>query len=169
MNLFRRLCRAAALVIALDSAFVASAASAADFEISLQVKSATQQTDAKFTEQQPSPTKPRPRPVFTAKAKETLVISWKATDTTKQTTFQDVLIHCFIVAEKNPGQADLPSMKDPEQESALTMDFKPADIANGEFSLKLDQPGTYLVRVETQNMLDRYGHEYYAALDLICK
>jgi hypothetical protein len=47
------------------------------------------------------------------------------------------------------------------------MDFKPGDSATGEFSLKIDEPGTYLVRVETQNMLDKYDHECYVALDLV--
>jgi hypothetical protein len=133
------------------------------------VKSAAQQLSTKFTELQPSPTRPHPRPVLTADANATLLISWKAVNGATQTTFQDVLIHCLVVAEKKPGQAAVPDLKNPEQESALTMDFKPHDSATAEFSLKLDTPGAYLVRVETQNMADKYGHEYYAAMDLICK
>ena len=169
MAIFRHLCLNASVAFTFSLAGFGSAAIASDFEISLQVKSATQRVSTKSTEEQPSPTKPHPRPVFTTESKETLLVSWTATNNAKQATFQDVLIHCLVVAEKEPGQAGLPNLKDAVQESALTMDFKPGDSATGEFSLVIDEPGTYLVRVETQNMLDKYGHEHYAALDLVRK
>ncbi len=169
MAIFRQLRLKAPVVLAFHLACLCSAAIASDFEISLQVKSATQQVSTNSTEEQPSPAKPHPRPVFTSESKETLLVSWKATNNAKHATFQDVLIHCLVVAEKEPGQAGLPSLKDPVQESALTMDFKPGDSATGELSLTIDKPGTYLVRIETQNVLDKYGHEHYAALDLVRK
>ncbi len=169
MKILRRLPLTVAIVAAGCLAGVASDAFAADFEISLQVKSAATQQSTKLTETQPSSTRPRPRPVFSVDANETLLVSWKAVNNSQQTTFQDVLIHCVVVAEKEPGQAAMPDLKNPEQESALTMDFKPRDSSTGEFTLKIDRPGAYLVRVETQYMADKYGHDYYAALDLICK
>ena len=49
------------------------------------------------------------------------------------------------------------------------MDFKPGNSASGTFSLAIDQPGTYLVRVETRNLLDQHGHDYYVAIDLVRK
>jgi hypothetical protein len=162
------LCRKSAVVLALQLAYPASAAIASDFEMSLQVKSATQQASVKHTEESPSPNKPQTRPVFTSEPNETLVVTWTATNNAKE-TYQDVLIHCLVVAEKEPGQAALPSLKDTVQESALTMDFKPGDSAKGEFSLAIDAPGAYLVRVETRNMLDKHHHEHYVALDLVRK
>ncbi len=159
----------APLVFAIHLALFATAAMASDFQMSLHVKSAAQQASSKFTEEQPSSSKPRPRSVFTTTPKETLKISWSATNTTKQTTFQDVLIHCVLVAEKEAGQLGVPSLKDPEQESAVTLDFKPGDVAKGEFSIKLAKPGVYLLRLETQNVLGKHDHDYYAELDLVCK
>ncbi len=151
--------------------FLTSVAIASDMELSLQVKSAKQRVSTKHTEEEPSPTKPEPRQVFTSNQQENLLISWKATNVGKQETFEDVLIHCVVVAEKELGQRAMPSLKDndPLQESALTMDFKPGGSASGEFSLVIDKPGIYLIRVETRNMLGKHGHEHYAALDLVRK
>ena len=47
------------------------------------------------------------------------------------------------------------------------MDFEPADKASGQFTLAIPESGSYLIRIETQGMLDAHGHEHYAALDLI--
>ena len=60
-------------------------------------------------------------------------------------------------------------LKDPLQESALWMDFKPGSMATGKFSVAIAEPGAYLLRVETREMLATHGHEHYAALDLICE
>ncbi|MEX2188950.1 MAG: hypothetical protein WD875_19235 [Pirellulales bacterium] len=159
----------ATVVVAVSMASLTSAAVASDIEISLEVKSAKQRVSANRTEEAPSPQKAAARPVFTGKAGEDLVVSWKVTNVGKQDTFKDVLIHCVVVAEKEPGQATVPDLKDAVQESALTMDFAPGGSATGEFSLSIDQPGAYLVRVETLNMRDAHGHEHYAALDLVRK
>ena len=158
---------AVALPVAL--ACLSSGAIASDMEISIEVKAARQRARTTHTEIQPSSKKPQPRPVCTVKAHEDFVVSWKATNTGKRETFKDVIIHCVVVAEKEPGQATVPPLKDPAQESALTMDFKPGVSAAGKFSLTIDEPGAYLLRVETREMLPTHGHEHYAALDLICE
>jgi len=142
---------------------------ASGLEILLQVRSAKQRVKTTHTELQPSATKPQPRPVLTCGEHENLLVSWKATNTSEKETLQDVIIHCVVVAEQAAGQAKVPPLKDPVQESALTMDFKPGSSATGTFSLVIDRPGAYMVRVETRNMLEKYGHEYYAALDLVRK
>jgi hypothetical protein len=118
---------------------------------------------------QPSPKKPQPRPSCGVKAHQDFVIAWKATNVGKRETFKDVIIHCVVVAEKELGQATMPPLKDPVQESALTMDFKPGGAATGKFSLSIDEPGAYLLRVETREMVRTHGHDHYAALDLICE
>ncbi len=157
------------VVLAISVVCSNSAAIAADIEMSLQVRSATQRVSTKHTEEQPSPTKPQPWPVFTSEEHEDLLVSWNATNVSEHDTFQDVLIHCVIVAELEPGQSTTPGLKDPVKESALTMDFKPGSSASETFSLQIDRPGTYLVRVETRSMLDKHGHEYFAALKLVRK
>ena len=142
---------------------------ASDMEISIEVKAGSQRVRTTQTEIQPSAKKPHPRPVCTVKAHQDFVVSWKATNVSKRESFKDVTIHCVVVAEKEPGQTTLPPLKDPVQESALWMDFKPGGVASGKFSLAIDEPGAYLLRVETREMLATHGHEHYAALDLICE
>jgi hypothetical protein len=157
------------IVLAIFAVYPNSVAIASDFELWLQVKSAKQRISTNHTDEQPSSTKPPQRPVFTSEEHEILFVSWKATNVGDHETFRDVLIYCVVVSEPKPGHATVPPLKDPVQESALTMDFKPGSKASGTFSLVIDQPGTYLVRVETRNMLDKHGHEHYAALDLVRK
>lgn len=169
MKSFRRLRLIAAVVLGCNLAFLASAAVASEFEMSLRVKSATRTLNVKHTEEQPSPKKPQPREVFSGQSGETLIIYWTATNSGKEAEFKDVLIHCVVVAEKELGQVEMPNLKDTVQESALTMDFKPGDTATGEFSLVINEPGAYLLRVETRNMLDQHTHEHYVALDLDIK
>lgn len=143
--------------------------SASDIEMSLQVRSAKQRVSTTHTEEQPCPTKPKPRPVLTSGEHEELLVSWKATNTSKHDTFRDVLIYCTVVSELAAGQATKPKLKDPVQESALTMDFKRGSSASGTFSLMIDRPGKYIVRVETRNLFEMLGHEYYVAMDLVRK
>jgi hypothetical protein len=156
-----------ALAIALTGRWPVALAS--DIEISIEVKTGSQKVRTTQTEIQPSSKKPQPRPVLAVKAQKDFVVAWKATNTNKRETFKDVMIHCVVVAEKEPGQTTMPPLKDPVQESALRMDFKPGGSATGKFSLAFDEPGAYLLRVETQEMLDTHGHEHFAAIDLICE
>lgn len=169
METFRRQCLKGAVVVASLLTCAALPAAASDFEMSLEIKSANAQTSVKHTEEQPSPDRPAARPVFTSESNEPLKITWTAINRAKQASFKDVLIHCVVVAEKEAGQPDVPDLRDVVYESALTMDFKPGRDAKGEFSLAIDEPGAYLVRVETLNMLEEHGHEHYVALDLVRK
>lgn len=142
---------------------------ASDMEISIEVKAGGQRVRTTQTEIQPSPKKPHPRPTCTVKAHQDFVVSWKATNSSKRETFKDVTIHCVVVAEKEPGETTMPHLRDPVQESALWMDFKPGGSATGKFALAIEEPGAYLLRVETREMLKTHGHEHFAALDLICE
>jgi hypothetical protein len=138
-------------------------------EISIEVKASNQRVRTTRTEIQPSQKKPAPRPTCPVKVHQEFVVTWKVTNSSKRETFKDVTIHCVVVAEKEPGQTTMPALRDPAQESALWMDFKPGGTATGNFSLAIDEPGAYLLRVETREMLPTHGHEHYAALDLICE
>ena len=169
MNVSRAVRLKASLVLAILAVCPTSVVIAADIEMSLQVRSAKQLVSTKHTEEQPATTKPKPRPVLTIRENEDQFVSWEATNASKHDTFRDVLIYCVVVSEREVGQVTMPPLKDPVQESALTMDFKPGSSASGTFSLMIDQPGTYLVRVETRNLLEQHGHDYYVAIDLVRK
>jgi hypothetical protein len=159
----------ATFVLLVAPVFVSASAVASDMEISIDVKANGQHVRSTRTEIEPSPQKPPARPVCRLKSHEDFIVSWKATNVGKGNAFKDVMIHCVVVAEKEPGQLTMPSLKDPTQESALTMDFKPGSSASGKFSLAIDEPGAYLLRVETREMLNTHGHEHYATIDLVCE
>lgn len=167
MNFRRLVQRGAPLLVAIPLLCLTSGAAASDMELTLQVKAGEQVVSTERTYEQPSETKPQPRAVFTSRGAETLVVTWTVKNTGEEEKYEDVLIHCFVVREEEAGQENVPDLADPVQESALTMDFKPGGSASGEFSLIIDKPGAYLVRVETRNMLATHGHEHYAALDLV--
>ena len=163
----RRLMGPVAMLIGLT--WTSARLCASDMELSIEVKAGGQRVRTAQTEIQPSQKKPQPRPTCIVKAHQDFVVSWKATNTSKRDTFKDVTIHCVVVAENQPGQTTMPVLRDPVQESALWMDFKPGGTATGKFSLAIAEPGAYLLRVDTREMLNTHGHEHFAALDLICE
>ncbi len=60
--------------------------------------------------------------------------------------------------------------KDAILQTALTMDFKPKDKTEGELSLQVDKPGTYLLRLETKGAaVGPDDHEHFATLDVIAR
>lgn len=125
----------------------------------------------KLTREQPTAKKRPARLVFKGETDQRLTVKWKALNGSKSATYKDVLVHFFVVAEKKAGQPKVPPLgKDAaEHEGAVTLDFKPGDRAEGEFSLTIRKAGSYLVRVETVGLAGREGHECYAALDLVLK
>ena len=99
-----------------------------------------------------------------------VVLSWHAVNTGKTDSFEDVLVHFFVVEEKAIGQADVPKLSAGVVfEGALTMDFKPRDKADWRASFKIPEAGNYLVRVETIGMAAKHGHEHFAAMDLLVR
>jgi len=148
----------------------AVAAWASDFNIALRVTSGDKQVQTGTTRELPSRHKAQPRRSLTIERGATARVSWHAENTAKSTNFKDVLVHFFVVKEKQPGQRDIPKLtRGVVYEGALTMDFDPARKSSWQFTFKIQDPGDYLLRVETMGMRNKHGHEHYAALDLIVK
>src|SRR5579871_2101382 len=93
---------------------------------------------------------PKKRGVLKIKAGERVQVHWTLKNTDAKQSVKDVLVHFFAVKEAELGQKTTPKLnKDVVIETALTMDFNPKDKAEGNATLKIEQPGPYLVRVET--------------------
>ena len=156
---------ALALLAALPAAVRAD-----DFEIAISVAMGDKTLESKET-QASALTEPMPeRPVFRAAAGERLQVAWRATNTSRAAELADVLVHFFVVEQEQAGQAKVPPLgaeANVRHEGALSMDFKPSEKAAGRFSLTIDKPGAYLVRVETVGTAESHGHEHYTAMDLI--
>jgi hypothetical protein len=108
------------------------------------------------------------RPILEAKAGQPIVVRWTLTRGTGQSALKNVVVHFFVTPEEKVGQGTK-ARKDNPVESALTMDFKAGGKAQGELHFSLDQPGAYLLRLETIGAGDADGRESFAALDLVLR
>jgi hypothetical protein len=149
---------------------LASAAVGNDFEIRVSVKSADRETRTVRTDESPSRSRKESRPVAEVEHDKAIVLTWHAESKDKSETYEDVLMHFFVVEEKRVGQSEVPKLSAGViYEGALTMDFRPRDATDWRATFKIPDAGNYLVRVETIGMAAKHGHEHFAAIDLVVK
>jgi hypothetical protein len=145
-------------------------AQANDFEIRVSVRSEGRETKTERTDESPAGGRKQPRPVVELEHDKPLVLSWHSESKDKSETYEDVLMHFFVVEEKRVGQTEVPKLSTGViYEGALTMDFRPRDATDWRATLKIANPGNYLLRVETIGMAPKHGHEHFAAMDLVVK
>jgi len=163
-------CLTAVFGMAILAALATSPAVASDFEIHLSVKSDGQETRTERTDESPTRSRKLTRPVMRIGHNASVSLSWDAANTDKSEAYEDVLVHFFVVEEKQVGQTAVPKLSaGVVYEGALTMDFRPRDKADWRLTLKIPDAGNYLVRVETIGMASKHGHEHFAAMDLVVK
>jgi hypothetical protein len=134
-------------------------------KITLEV-SAAEAKETSHVDQTPPAWGKNPRPVLKAKAGEPIKIQWNFTNIYPNKTLKDVVVHFYVVKAKAVGQKEAPDLTgDPVCESAFEMDFKPGAKAGQRSTLKIDQPGVYLVRVESRQTDS--DHEHFSAVDLV--
>jgi hypothetical protein len=119
-----------------------------------------------FVDQTPPPSGKNPRPVLRAKAGEPIRVNWVLTNVYPHKTLANVVVHFFIAREAKVGQKELPDA-DGEfvVESAFEMDFKPGAKVGQKNTLRIAEPGVYLIRVETRQT--NSDHEHFSAIDLV--
>jgi hypothetical protein len=162
----RQVCLGLALILSLST----SIAVGSDFELRLSVKSEGREILTKRTDESPGRGRKESRPIAEIEHDKTVVLTWHAESKEKSDTYEDVLMHFFVVEEKKIGQAEVPKLSTGVvYEGALTMDFRPRDATDWRATFKVPDPGTYLVRVETIGMAAKHGHEHFAAIDLVVK
>lgn len=115
--------------------------------------------------------KPKPRAVLEVQAGDTITIKWTLASTAPKETVKDVLVHFYAVKINKAGDPPPPKLeKDVLLETALTMDFKPKDKSEVEHSLRVEKPGTYLLRLETIGAAGGPNdHEHFATLDVVAR
>jgi len=160
----------ACLGLALILSLTTSIAVGSDFEIRLSVTSEGREIHTSRTDESPPRGRKPSRPVAEIEHDKAVVLTWHAESKDKSETYEDVLMHFFVVEEKRIGQAEVPKLAaGVVYEGALTMDFRPRDATDWRATFKVTDPGTYLVRVETIGMAAKHGHEHFAAMDLVVK
>jgi hypothetical protein len=136
-------------------------------KISLDVTSSGEQVTA-FVDQTPPEHGKNPRPVLKVKAGKPIKIQWMLTNVYPHKTLENVVVHFYVARQEKAGQKPTPDLSVEDNvvlESAIEMDFKPGAKAGARNTLKIDKPGSYLVRIETKQT--NSDHEHFAAVDLV--
>lgn len=111
-----------------------------------------------------------PRAILNADRAAPITVQWTVRNPDPAVTAKDVLVHVFVVRQARPDQPGVPKLTgDVAVESALTMDFRPRDQAEGTFTCTIPQAGCYLVRVELKGAAAQGEREPFAALDLLVR
>ena len=119
-----------------------------------------------FVDQTPPESGKNPRPVLKAQVGEPIRVQWLLTNVYPHKTLENVVVHFYIARQDKVGQKELPDLGEGVVlESAFDIDFKPGAKAGARNTVRIDEPGVYLVRVETRQTGS--DHEHFAAVDLV--
>jgi hypothetical protein len=142
-------------------------AGAEHFDILLHLEAAGQQANA-FMDTTPPLGGVNKRPVVKVKVNDEIRINWRMKSGFPHGTMKGVGIHFFIVREAEIGQKPVPDPAGPAGvvDNSFVMDFAPNAAATGALRLKVDAPGNYLVRVQSENTHQEHDHEHFSAIDL---
>lgn len=134
-------------------------------KINLEVSGPRDQVAA-YVDQTPPESGKNPRPVLKVRTGDPIRINWLLTNVYPHKTLENVVVHFYIAREAKVGQKELPDLSgDVVLESAFDMTFKPGTKAGQRHTLKIDQPGIYLMRLETKQT--NSDHEHFSAIDLV--
>jgi hypothetical protein len=90
------------------------------------------------------------RPRVQVRAGDSVKLRWSVKNADARRKLDRLLVHLFIVREAEAGQKEVP---DPRKgalwESVFATALEPSKGTSGEVEVPVDQPGTYLVRVES--------------------
>ena len=98
------------LAVALGGGLMSAVATASDFEIRITAKSDGHETRTERTDESPSRSRSQPRPSMEIGRNSPIVVSWHAENTGKAETYEDVLVHFFVVEERQAGQSAVPKL-----------------------------------------------------------
>src|SRR5205807_9895525 len=105
------------------------------------------------------------RPLFKAKAGEPLVLQFFFTNTYPHGEKKDVIVRYFVVREEKAGQKAVPDLKNGTvTDGHFTLNFKPQRRVGARVAFTIPRPGTYLLRVQSENTDS--DHEHFSAIDV---
>ena len=143
----------------------APAARAEHFTINLSIEAPHDRAEA-HSDTDPPPQGLNPRPVCHARRGDDLTLQFILTSNFPHGTKKDVTIRYFIAPQTQAGKKASPQTgKEAVMEGTFVMDFKPDGRVGVRQRLHIDQPGAYLVRVQSEH--SDSDHEHFAALDLV--
>ena len=143
-------------------------ARAEHFDVALRVRAGDTQGQA-FMDTTPPLGGINTRPIVKAKPGQEISVSWMMKSDYPHGTMKNVTVHFFVVREDKIGQKPVPdpSTRAGVVDNSFTMDFAPAAAATGSIRFTIADPGSYLVRVQSENTHQEHGHEHFSAVDLL--
>lgn len=155
------------ILLAMAVAAAAPSAWAEHAVIKLQI-SGPQGRQESFADQEPPPGGIKRRPRMTVKHGDPLVFEFLLTNAYPHKQIDAVTVRYFVIRTGAFGVKELPDLKHAAvTEGTVGMNFKPKCRVGARFDLRIDEPGIYLVRVDTQNT--QSDHEHFSAIDLEVK
>ena len=139
-------------------------AHAEHFDIKLTATSPDGTTKEAFADQTPPVGGLNPRPVLRARPGDTIVFQFIMTNVYAHAFAHDAGVRFFVVREREPGQKDVPALENLAAEASFTFNLKPGARIGAKERVVISEPGTYLLRVESQRT--QRDHEHFAAIDL---
>jgi hypothetical protein len=156
-------CLASAVCLVL----LASTARAEHAVIKLQVTGPDGKQES-FADQEPPAGGIKRRPRFSVKHGEPLVFEFLLTNAYPHKQIEGVVVRYFVVRTGAFGAKEVPDLKaSAVTEGTVNMNFKPKCRVGARLNVRIDEPGIYLVRVDTQNT--QSDHEHFSAIDLEVK
>jgi hypothetical protein len=109
-----------------------------------------------------------PRPVFKAQVNEPLVAQFFFTNTYPHAVRKAVTVRYYVVREQKAGQKNVPDLSTGTViQGSFLLDFKPQGKVGARVRFSCKEPGTYLLRVQSENT--QSDHEHFAAIDIEVK
>lgn len=149
------------------SVVIPRAAGAEHFDILLRVVSGDRQVQASM-DTTPPIGGVNPRPVLKIKAGDPIAATWNLKNSSPHGALKKVTIHFFVVRQAKTGQKPVP---DPAGragvfDTSFTTDMSVGATSAGSLKLKLADPGSYLVRLQSEGTHEEAGHEHFSAIDV---
>jgi hypothetical protein len=155
----------AAILTAMTLALMPPAVRGEHAKITLEVTGPNGRQTA-YMDQTPPEWGKNPRPVLKVKPGDPVKIQWTFINVYPHKTLENVVVHFFVAREEKPGQKELPTLDEAVVlETAFDMDFRPGGKAGQRNTLRIHEPGVYLIRVESGKT--QSDHEHFAAIDLV--
>ncbi len=119
-------------------------------------------------DQEPPPGGVNPRPRMTVHAGDPLVLHFILTNVYPHGVLKDVTVRYFVARTKEFGAKEVPDPSDGVvTQGAATLNLKPKCRVGARLQFRINEPGIYVVRVDTQNT--QSDHEHFSAIDLEVK
>jgi hypothetical protein len=152
--------------------FLATAAHAEHASIDLRVMRVDQEMSKEKDEvsatvlQEPPGENVDSRPQFKAKAGEPLVLQFILTNTYPHGEKPEVRVRYFVVRESKLKQKNAPDLREGVvTQGRFTLNYKPQCRVGARQVFTIKEPGSYLLRVQTENTDS--DHEHFSAIDIL--